>query len=128
MMSLGFFLMVFGGKYYKVTMFLAGQMSVAAFLMIILFVLVFPANSPFWVVWLSLFVTIGIGSGIGYATSKWARIGVLLIGAWIGGLLGGMLYSLVFYVFAEENPLLALWLTIAFSSVIVAVLSMIFFD
>jgi tryptophan-rich sensory protein len=103
-------------------------MSVCAFLMIILFVSVYPANSPFWVVWLTLFVTLGMGAGIGYGTSRWARVGVLLLGAWIGGLIGGLLYSLVFYVFAQDNPLLALWLTIAFSSVIVAVISMIFFD
>lgn len=68
MISLGLFLMVLGGKYYRVTMFLAGQMSVCAFLMIILFLCVYPANSPYWVVWLSLFVTLGIGAGIGYAT------------------------------------------------------------
>lgn len=128
MMSLGIFLMIWGGKHYRVTMFLAGQMSVAAFLMIILFVGVYPANSPYWVVWLSLFVTLGIGAGVGYGTQRWARIGVLLLGAWIGGIFGGLLYSLVFYVFSEDNPMLALWLTIAFCSVIVAVLSMIFFD
>lgn len=127
-MIIGLFLVIFGGKYFRVTMFLAGQTSVCAFLMIILFVGVYPSNSPFWVVWLTLFVTLGIGSGIGYATSRWARLGVLFIGAWIGGLIGGLLYSLVFYLFAEDNPLLAVWLTIALSSVVVAVLSMIFFD
>lgn len=69
-----------------------------------------------------------MGAGIGYACQKWARIGVLLIGTWIGGILGAILYSLVFYLFASNNPLLALWLTIAFCAVIIAVLSMIFFD
>lgn len=67
MMGLGIFLMVGGGRHYKVTMFLAGQMSICAFIMIVLFYSVYPANSPFWVVWLTLFVSLGMGSGIGYA-------------------------------------------------------------
>jgi hypothetical protein len=33
----GLFLMVFGGRMFKVTMFLAGQLSVTAFFMIIMF-------------------------------------------------------------------------------------------
>ena len=81
-----------------------------------------------WVVWLTLFVSLGMGAGIGYACQRWARLGVLLIGTWIGGLLGAILYSLVFYLFAKNNPILALWLTIAFCAVIIAILSMIFFD
>jgi len=81
-----------------------------------------------WVVWLTLVVSLGMGAGIGYATQRWSRLGVLLIGTWLGGLLGAILYSLVFHLFARENPILALWLVIAFCAVVVAVLSMIFFD
>jgi len=128
MTVLGLFLLILGGKHYKVTMFLAGQMSACAFLMVILFVSVYPSNSPYWVVWLSLVLTLGAGSGVGYVTQRWARLGVLLIGAWIGGLIGGVLYGLVFHAFAHENPLLCLWLCIVFCSVILAVLSMVFFD
>ena len=50
------------------------------------------------------------------------------MGAWIGGLLGGLLYSSIFYLFSEKNPTLGVWVTIAFCAVIVAVLSMIYFD
>lgn len=50
-----------------------------------------------WVVWLTLVVSVGIGSGAGYATQKWARTGVLLIGTWIGGIIGAGLYSLFLY-------------------------------
>ena len=69
-----------------------------------------------------------MGSGIGFAAAKWSRVGVLLIGAWIGGLIGAILYTSIFSPFAEGNPLLAVWLTIVLSAVVVAVLSMIFFD
>lgn len=117
-----------GGRFYKATMFLSGQMFTAALIMIVMFSSVYPASSPYWLVWLTLFVALGIGAGIGYATMTWARMGVLCMGAWIGGLIGGLLYTMVFYLFATDNPLLVLWLTIAFCGVIVSVLSMIFFD
>lgn len=38
------------------------------------------------------------------------------------------MYSLLFHVFAGSNPILALWLSIAFCGVIIAVLSMVYFD
>jgi hypothetical protein len=128
MMGLGFFLMFSGGKFYRVTMFLAGQASVAAFIVILMFTSVYPVNSPVWVVWLTLMVGLGMGAGIGFAAQRWSRIGVLIIGTWIGGLLGAILYTLLFYMFSASNPLLVLWLTILFCSVVVAVLSMVFFD
>lgn len=37
MIVIGLFLVIVGGRYYKATMFLAGQFSVAAFIMIIMF-------------------------------------------------------------------------------------------
>ena len=67
MMLTGIFLMIFGGRMFKVTMFLAGEVSVASFIMIIMFAAVYPNNSPMWVVWLTLMVSIGMGAGIGYA-------------------------------------------------------------
>ena len=128
MIALGIFFLILGGRYYKATMFLAGQMTVAAFIMIIMFVAVYPANSPMWTVWLTLVVALMLGGGAGYATQRWARCGVLLMGTWIGGLLGGVLYSMVIYIFAEDNPLLVLWLTILGCAIMVSVLSMIYFD
>lgn len=97
MMFIGLFLMIAGGKYHKVTMFLVGQVTVAAFVMIIMFAAVYPTNSPMWVVWITLVVSLVVGAGVGYGTQRWARAGVLLIGAWIGGLLGGVLYSLIIF-------------------------------
>ena len=81
-----------------------------------------------WVVWLTLMVSVGMGAGIGYAAQKWARVGVLFIGTWIGGILGALMYSLLFNVFSRNNPVLGLWLSVALTGVIVAALSMIYFD
>ena len=63
----GLWLMIFGGRFFKVTMFVTGQASVAAMILIILFSRVYPNIIPMYVVWLSLIVSIGIGAGIGYA-------------------------------------------------------------
>jgi hypothetical protein len=81
-----------------------------------------------WVVWLTLMVSVGMGSGIGYAAQKWARVGVLFLGFWIGGIFGALLYSMLFYSFSETNPIMVLWVTIALCGIIVSVLSMIYFD
>jgi len=53
---------------------------------------------------------------------------VLLIGLWIGGLFGALLYSMLSSVFAGGNPIGMLWMCIAFCGVIIGILSMIYFD
>ena len=68
MIFTGTFLMILGGRMFKVTLFLAGEVSVASFIMIVMFSSVYPQNSPMWVVWLTLIVSMGMGAGIGYAT------------------------------------------------------------
>jgi len=73
-------------------------------------------------------VSVGMGAGIGFAAQKWARIGVLIIGVWIGGLAGALLYSMLFHVFAGSNPMIALWICISFCGLGTAGLSMIYFD
>ncbi len=81
-----------------------------------------------WVVWLTLFVSCGMGAGIGFAAQKWARIGVLFLGLWIGGMAGALLYSMVFHVFSGSNPMIALWLSISLCGALTAGLSMVYFD
>jgi lipopolysaccharide export LptBFGC system permease protein LptF len=67
MMILGVYLGIAGGRHYKVTMFLSGQATVAGFILVLMFGQVYPTNSPIWVVWLTLIVSLGMGAGIGYA-------------------------------------------------------------
>ena len=127
MMLTGGFLLTFGGRMYKVTMFIAGEVSIASFIMIVMFAAVYPNNSPMWVVWLTLMVSVGMGAGIGYAAQKWARIGVLLIGYWTGGFMGALMYSMFSNLFTG-NPVVALWLFVSITGALVAGLSMYYFD
>jgi len=128
MIVLGCFLTFTGGRFHKLTMFLAGQLTVTALILIIMFIAVIPGHTKMWVVWLVLVVALGIGSGIGFLSAKHPRVGVLLVGSWIGGLIGSILYNAFIHMAAESNPLLALWLTIAATSIITSVLAMVFFD
>lgn len=68
MIFLGLFFMIWGGRLFHVTLFITGQLTVVVLIMMIMFYAVYPKNSPFWVVWLTLFVAVGMGTGIGYAT------------------------------------------------------------
>ena len=67
MIFAGLWLMIFGGKMYKVTMFMAGQLAITILLPVILFAAVFPNYSPSWLVWINLMVAFGVGTGLGYA-------------------------------------------------------------
>ena len=53
---------------------------------------------------------------------------MLLIGLWIGGIFGALLYTILFSAFASGNPIGTLWMCIALCGVIIGILSMIYFD
>ncbi len=125
---LGLFLITFGGRFYKITMFMAATFAVSAFILIITYLCLYPTYSPMWLVWMTLICSLSIGSGAGYGAQKWSRVGVLFIGTWVGGIFGCVLYVMFVHLFINDNEALAVWITIAFSAVITAVLSMVFFD
>lgn len=120
---LGLYFLTVGGRYYKETMFLFGEMTFTAASMIILFSLVLPKNAPEYVVWLTLISALGFGCGAGYLVQRYARAGVLLIGFWLGGLFGAFFYASIVSRFQNENTLMSLWLTIVLCSIGVAILS-----
>jgi hypothetical protein len=66
MILTGIFLMIFGGRLFKVTMFLAATVFVTAFILILMYVSLLPNRLPTWFVWLSFIVALGMGSGMGF--------------------------------------------------------------
>lgn len=127
MIALGFYLMVFGEKYQDVTLFLTGQATVATLAMILIFAEVYPDRQDVSVVWAVLIVSLFIGAGAGYATVRYAKVGVIIFGAWLGGLIGSVLYSLLFRLITDEYPLLILWLCILTGASLVGYLSHVYF-
>jgi len=93
MIALGAYLVSFGAKYEPYTLFILGTSTVATILMIVIYAMLFPDKSETWIVFLTLLLSLAIGSAAGYAAMKFTKYGVLLGGAWLGGVLGCILYS-----------------------------------
>lgn len=88
-----------------------------------IYVLIMPAGSPEWTVWISIFVTFGFGLGVGWIAAESIRFGILIIGVLLGSFLGIAVFNLLIYRLSSDNPLLGLWLTIMLFSVPVAIIS-----
>ena len=96
--------------------------------MIVMFVFLYPDHSQTWVVWLTLVLSLLVGAGAGYATMRWGHIGVLILGGWLGGLLGSIMYSCVFHLISESYPILFTVLSILAFAALVAYLSQVYFS
>jgi len=78
---------------------------------------------------LAFLAAFGLGSIVGIFMKKFARSGMIVTGAWIGGVLGCMAYSAVLrLVTIETYPLLLLWLTILGFAIIAGLLANKYFD
>ncbi len=128
LVAVGGYLLIYGGKYHEQTMFLFGEIVVSTFFLLVLFAFVYPPNSPEWMIWLNILICLGLGALAGKVTQKYARFGVLLIGAIIGVMVGTVLFSGIVSKLATANPMLWLWFTIILSCVGVGYLSITYFD
>ena len=89
----GGFLVVLGGRLFKITLFLATTLIVTIAVMLLLLAVVFPYDCPLWVAYLCLVVALGMALSVGYAAYKWYRVGLLIMGSAVGFLLGILLYT-----------------------------------
>jgi Domain of unknown function (DUF4203) len=127
MIALGGYLISVGNKYQDITLFLVGQASVSTLFMIVVFAGMFPDQQDMWVVWVILIISLAVGAAAGYATRKWGKYGVLILGAWLGGIIGSIMYSLLFRLLWEENGTEIMWLSITAFGVLLAYLSQVYF-
>ena len=72
MIALGSYLVSFGSKYEDHTLFMLGTSTIATLFMIVIYVGLFPDKSEVWLVFLTLLLSLGVGSAAGYATMKYA--------------------------------------------------------
>lgn len=105
-----------------------GEVTVATLMIVVMFVGVYPDRQGAPIVCGTLIVSLAVGAAAGYATKRWGHIGVLLIGAWLGGLLGSVVYSCLIRMITEESPMIFLWLSIISFSLIVSYLSQVYFQ
>ena len=69
----------------------------------ILFSSIYPDDQPEYVIWLSIVGSLLFGCIYGYIAQKYARVGILFIGTWIGGLIGGIIYGAVVQLFLDDS-------------------------
>lgn len=119
----GSFLLAQGQRFYKATVAVATMLLVGFASLLAVYVLIMPAGSPEWTVWISIFVTFGFGLGVGWIAAESIRFGILIIGVLLGSFLGIVVFNLLVYRLSTDNPLLGLWLTIMLFSVPVAIIS-----
>ena len=100
-----------------------GTSTVATVFMIVIYVGLFPDKSEVWLVFLTLLFSLGVGSAAGYATMKFAKYGIVLGGAWLGGIVGSVFYSVLLRTLSETHPLLVLWASILSVAALVAYLA-----
>jgi hypothetical protein len=101
----------------------------ATFFLILMYVAVIPIQSETWVIVAMFLLAFGLGSIVGIGMKKFARSGMIVTAAWIGGVLGCMSYSAVLRLITIETyPLLLLWLTIIAYAGIAGYLANKYFD
>ena len=127
-MGIGGFLLGAGGRFYKASMFLAGEASVILIVMLSIYVFLLPIDTPEWTVWICLAVSAGIGAGVGYAGARWPRLGVLIISSMLGLLIGHLLYNVIVSTFVDTGNILTIWATMAISALVIGLISIALFD
>jgi len=127
MIGLGLFFILFGGEYKEVTLFLIGGSIVTTFMLLVLYIGVIPDNQGQGLVAVALISSLAVGAAAGYATQRWGHIGVLLVGIWLGALIGSVIYSCLIRLITEEEPTLFLCLSALAFAALVGYLSQVYF-
>jgi hypothetical protein len=105
LIGLGFFLTFFGSKQPSATLFFAGMCAATILSLVkysfvilkaILYGLILPSFTPDWGHMLAFFFCIVIGIMAGGLSAMWTKVGIFLLGGWLGGTVGMMTYDAVF--------------------------------
>jgi hypothetical protein len=117
----GIFLLVFGAKFLKVTMFIAGIIGSLTIITLLVFNL-FTVSSD-TTVWIILAVSVCIGLGLSYALINLFKLFVMIVGGYMGYTLGIFLYQFVLN-FIHGSPEVIFWVTIIICIVLCAALAL----
>lgn len=100
---IGIAIAFFGLQYIKLTFFFAGLLVGTAASFVIFFIKLFcvdfvlNANSKNSTLWICLFVSIILGSIVGFFTYKIRKLGTFAIGGWLGYVISLICYSSFMY-------------------------------
>lgn len=88
--------MEYGGRHPTVTMFVMSTFFVMALSVSLLFAFILPTSTPSWGIFVIIVACTLFGMGTGYGVFNWPKVGVVLIGLFMGSLLGTIIYSVFF--------------------------------
>ena len=100
---IGIFISFMGRKMLKPTLFLIGFSLTFLFLMFILFFIFIDESTATWAKWTVLICSLLLGGVVGYLAYISDKIGLFLVGAFLGYVGGTLLYLTVIVQFYDEN-------------------------
>jgi hypothetical protein len=92
---LGIFFLAVGGRFPDLTLFLIQTFAMGTVLCVLCYAVLLPEFIPSWTVWFLGFITLGIGAGLGASSFIWPKLGISIIGAVMGLLLGQLIYLFI---------------------------------
>ena len=88
MISLGGLLLWYGGRFPKLALEVLTTIIVGVVLIQLLYGYLLPNFLPSWSVYWACYLCFGMGLGLTIGTSRWPRVGVIVIGLTIGAIIG----------------------------------------
>lgn len=125
-MAFGIFLCFLGIKFIVVTQILAGVLLTSFLLIFMLFTYLKVQYSSFEF-WLIIGISVLIGIIVGYLISFYKKVPVMILGGFLGFLLGTVLYQ-VFLKYIKSNPLVVYWVTLVSCVILLAIIGYFFYD
>lgn len=100
---IGFGMVGFGGMIPRVSLFLLNMLITGTFFMIMIYEQMEGTLIPEWTVWLTSYLSYGLGAGIGAGAIRWPKVGILPIGMTIGFVFGKLLDMALIEPFIEHS-------------------------
>lgn len=102
----GILITFFGLKLLIPTLFLVGFFSVVVLIFGFFYLIILPHDHVIWVGWVILGVSFIYGTLFGIFTVKLTRVGLFLIGLWLGFVIGLTIYNAFLYKLPHSDVLM----------------------
>lgn len=106
MIVLGYLLLQYGGKYFMASMCIIATFGMTCIILCVLYGLLMPSSTPQYMVWMSVFFSMGAGAGLGYGVYNWPKAGIISIGLVVGAFIGSLIYTIFLSQYTGNQSLL----------------------
>jgi len=119
---IGLLFLLVGGYFKKVSIFVIVLISSIFVVTFILYAFILPAKTPDWVGWVVLFGSAAAGIIAAALTVTFIKLGVFLVGCWLGGTLATCLFQMFIHLISSKP--FVLWIIIAVLALAFGLLSL----